>query len=115
MRTKHGPASKKRKKKVLEYAEGFRGKRANVYRRANESVRRALRYAYRDRRRKKREFRSLWVLRINAAARERNITYREFIHGLREKNVVISRDMLAHLAAEEPTAFDKLVTIVKKK
>lgn len=115
MKTKHSTARKKRKKKVLALAKGYWGKRSKVYRRAQETVRRALVYAYRDRRRKKREFRSLWITRINAAARARGLTYREFIYGLKEANIALSRDILAHLAAEEPQVFDKLVEIVKSK
>jgi large subunit ribosomal protein L20 len=115
MRTKHSPAARKRKKKVLKLAQGYRSKRSKVYRRAQETVRRALRYAYRDRKQKKREFRSLWVIRINAAVRERGLTYNQFIHGLKENNISLSRDILAHLAAEEPTVFDKLIAAVKGK
>lgn len=115
MKTKHSVARKKRKKKILSHTKGYWGKRANVYRRALETLRRGLVYAYRDRRRKKREFRSLWITRINAAARERGVTYKEFIHELKEKNIALSRDMLALLAAEEPAAFDALVETVKEK
>jgi large subunit ribosomal protein L20 len=115
MRARHTVASKKRKKKILKLAKGFWGKRSKVIVRAKESVRKALVYAYRDRRRKKREFRSLWITRINAAARERGLTYREFIHGLKKKNIILSRDMLASLACEEPKVFDKLVEMAKGK
>lgn len=115
MKTKHATASKKRKKKTLKLAKGYRGKRSKVYRRARESVRRALVYAYRDRRRKKREFRALWITRINAAARTRGLTYREFMHGLKQENISLTRDILASLAAEEPRVFDKLVEIIKSK
>ena len=115
MRTAHSVASRKRKKKVLASAKGWWGKRSTVYRRAMEAMRRAYSYAYRDRRRKKREFRALWITRINAAARERGTTYREFMHGLKEKNIILSRDILAHLACEELKAFDVLAQLTKGK
>jgi len=115
MKTKHAVASRKRKKKVLEQAKGYWGRRSKNYRRAIETVRRAGAYAYRDRRRKKREFRSLWITRINAAVRERGLSYREFIHRLKEHNISLSRDSLAMLAAEEPKVFDQLVEELKEK
>ncbi len=114
MRTKHSVAARKRKKKIFKLTKGYWGKRKNVLRRAKETLRRALVYAYRDRKRRKREFRRLWITRINAAARERGLTYREFIHGLKKRNVALSRDILAHLACEEPQAFDRLVEMVKE-
>ena len=115
MKTNNAPASRKKRKKVLKAAKGYWGKRSNVYRRAMETLRRAYVYAYRDRRRKKREFRSLWIIRINAAVRERGMTYREFIHGLKENNILLSRDILAQLAADEPEAFGELVETIKSK
>lgn len=114
MKTSFAVAAKKRKKKVFSQTKGFWGKRANVYRRAIETLRRGLAYAYRDRRVKKREFRALWITRINAAAREQGLNYGEFMHALKKKNITLSRDILAMLAAEEPTAFAKLVEAVKK-
>jgi len=113
MKTSHSVAAKKRKKKLFSLTKGFWGKRGNVYRRAVETLRRGLAYAYRDRRNKKREFRSLWITRINAASRARGLGYRELIHGLKKNNIILSRDMLALLAAEQPEAFDKLVETVK--
>lgn len=113
MKTKRSVAGRKRRKKVLKLAKGYWGERSKRYRRAIESTRRALAYAYRDRRTKKREFRSLWIIRINAAVRNRGLTYRAFISGLKNKNILLSRDTLAQLASEEPGAFDKLVEIVK--
>ncbi|MDD5585155.1 MAG: 50S ribosomal protein L20, partial [Candidatus Omnitrophica bacterium] len=109
MRVTHGVASKKRHKKVLKRAKGYWGKRSKLYRRAVETVRRALVYGYRDRRAKKREFRSLWITRLNAASRERGLTYRELIHGLKLKKIALSRDVLAKIAAEYPETFDKIV------
>ncbi|MBU1121083.1 MAG: 50S ribosomal protein L20 [Candidatus Omnitrophota bacterium] len=113
MRVKHAVSSKKRKKKVLEAAKGYWGERSKKFRRAVETVKRALSYAYRDRRNKKREFRSLWITRINAASTERGIPYRTFIHKLKEKNIILSRDILAKIAAEHAEAFDKIVETVK--
>ncbi|MCD6583924.1 MAG: 50S ribosomal protein L20 [Candidatus Omnitrophica bacterium] len=113
MRARHSPASRKRKKKVLKLAKGYWGKRSKVYRRALESLRRAYVYAYRDRKRKKREIRRLWITRINAGVREKGITYHEFINRLKKKNIFLSRDILAHLACEEKEVFDKLIEIAK--
>lgn len=109
MRVTHGVAARKRKKKILELAKGARGERSKKYRRAIETVRRGLVYAYRDRRIKKRVFRSLWITRLNAAARERGMHYRGLIHGLKEKNIILSRDILAKVAAEHPRVFDEIV------
>lgn len=113
MKAKNAVASRKRKKKVLKQAKGFWGDRSKQYRRARETTRRALAYAYRDRRNKKRVFRSLWIVRINAAAKERGISYREFISGLKKKDILLSRDILAQIAVEDPQAFDALVEAVK--
>ncbi|MFA7677544.1 MAG: 50S ribosomal protein L20 [Candidatus Omnitrophota bacterium] len=115
MKTKHSVAARKRKKKVLEQAKGFWGERSTKYRRAIETLRRAYSYAYRDRRAKKREFRSLWITRIGAAAMARGISYRELIHGLKEKEILLSRDILAKLGAEHPLVFDKIVEVIKHK
>jgi large subunit ribosomal protein L20 len=115
MRVKHSPASRKRKKKILKLAKGYWGERSKRYRRAIETVRRALVYSYRDRRTKKREFRRLWIARINAAVRERGLTYREFIHLLKENKINLSRDILAKIAAEYPSVFEKIVKKVKEK
>ncbi|MCP4653061.1 MAG: 50S ribosomal protein L20 [Candidatus Omnitrophica bacterium] len=109
MKVKHSVASRKRTKKVLKAASGYWGERSKRYRRAVETLRRAYAYAYRDRRVKKREFRALWITRINAAARQRGVAYRELICGLKEKNMIFSRDILAVLAAEFPEIFDKIV------
>jgi len=115
MKTKHAAARKTKKKKVLKQAKGYRGKRSKVLRRAKESVRRALAYSYRDRKQKKRTYRGLWIVRINAAVRGRGLSYREFIHRLKENDILLSRDMLAYLASEKPEAFDALVEEVKQK
>ena len=113
MKTNHAVASRKRKKKVLQAAKGYWGERSKKYRRAIETLRRALVYAYRDRRTKKRLFRSLWITRLNAAVRERGLSYREFIHKLKEKDILLSRNILAKIAAEYPDVFDKIVETVK--
>jgi len=114
MKVKHSVASRRRKKKVLKNARGWWGERSRKYRRAVETLRRAWSYAYRDRRQKKRVFRSLWISRINAGVREEGLTYHEFINKLKKKNILLSRDMLAKLASEEPSAFKRLVEIVKE-
>jgi len=113
MRVKHAVAARKRKKKVLKAAKGYWGERSKKYRRAIETLRRAYAYAYRDRRTKKRNFRSLWITRINAAVTERGLSYRKFIHALSEKKIMLSRDVLAKIAAEHPDVFDKIVEKVK--
>lgn len=107
-------ASKQRRKKVLKLAKGFRGKRKNTYRAAKNAVIKALSYAYRDRKAKKREFRQLWIARINAAARLYEISYSKLIHGLKVANVDIDRKMLADIAANHTAEFEKLVNIAKE-
>jgi large subunit ribosomal protein L20 len=114
MRATNNSASRARRKKVKKIAKGFWGARSKHYRRIRENVRRALAYAYRDRRTKKREFRSLWIKRINAACRQRGTSYRLFISALKKNNIILSRNILAKLAAEEPDAFDELVNLAKK-
>ncbi|MFH1772606.1 MAG: 50S ribosomal protein L20 [Candidatus Omnitrophota bacterium] len=113
MRTKHAVPKKKRRKKILKAAKGYWGDRSKNYRRTIESVRRAWAYSYRDRRAKKREFRSLWIMRINAAAREKGWTYRGLINGLKKNNIILSRDILAQIAAQHPVTFDKIVETAK--
>lgn len=112
-RTAHSVSRKKRVKKILKLAKGARFKRSKHIRRAKETVKRALAYAYRDRRVKKREFRSLWITRLNAAVRERGLKYNEFINALKKNNIELSRNMLSRLAIEEPKAFDQLVEVAK--
>ncbi len=109
MKTKHSVASRKRKKKVLEQTKGYWGQRKNIYRRAIETLRRAYAYAYRDRRVKKREFRSLWITRINAALKQEGLSYGTFMHALKEKEILLSRDVLAQLAAEHPEVFKEVI------
>jgi len=112
-RVKRGVTARARHKKVLEQAKGFRGRRGNVYRIAKEAVMKAGQYAYRDRRQKKREFRALWIARINAAARINGTTYSELIAGLKTAGCTLDRKVLADLAARDPKAFGQLVELVR--
>jgi large subunit ribosomal protein L20 len=108
-RVKGGPQTRQRRKKVLKQAKGYWGGRHRLYRTANETVTRALAFAYRDRRAKKREFRSLWILRINAACRAHGVAYSVFMNGLRKAGVLLDRKVLADLAASDPAAFGRLI------
>ncbi len=112
-RVKRGVTARARHKKVLERAKGYRGRRGNVYRVAVQAVMRAGQYAYRDRRTKKRVFRSLWIARINAAAREHGITYSVFINGLNKASIGLDRKVLADLAVNDKPAFAAIVGQVK--
>jgi large subunit ribosomal protein L20 len=113
-RVKTTVARLKRRNKILSAAKGARGGRSKLYKTAKETVERALRYAYRDRRSKKREFRSLWIVRINAAAREHDLSYSRFMAGLKDAGVVINRKVLADLAVSDPAAFGELAAVAKK-
>jgi len=104
-RVKRGVQSKRRHKKVLKQARGYRGNRSRTFKVANQAVNRAGQYAYRDRRQKKRVFRSLWVIRINAAARENGLSYSKFISGLKKANINLDRKTLADLAVNDKQAF----------
>jgi large subunit ribosomal protein L20 len=108
-RTKGGPKTRQRRKKVLKQAKGYWGGRRRLYKSANETVTRALAFAYRDRRAKKREFRSLWILRINAACRALGISYSAFASGLKKAGIGLDRKILAELAVNDPAAFGRLV------
>jgi large subunit ribosomal protein L20 len=112
-RVKRGVTARARHKKVLEQAKGFRGRRGNVYRIAKEAVMKAGQYAYRDRRQKKREFRALWIARINAAARELGMTYSVFMNGLTKAEIDIDRKVLADLAVHDRAAFAKIAEQAK--
>ena len=114
MRAKHAVPARRRTKKLLARAKGFRGERKNRKSRVAETLRRAGVYSYRDRRNKKRDIRSLWIVRLNAAARERGSTYRDLIAGMKKNNIVISRDVLAFIAAEHPKAFDVVFAAISK-
>ena len=112
-RVKRGVTARARHKKVLKQAKGFRGRRKNVYRVAKQAVMKAGQYAYRDRRQKKRQFRALWIARINAAARELGMSYSTFMSGLKRANIDIDRKVLADLAVADKAAFAKIATQVK--
>jgi large subunit ribosomal protein L20 len=109
MRVKKGFKARRRRNRVLKLAKGFRGRRKNCYRRANQAVERALNYSTRDRRRKRREFRALWIVRINAAARLNGTTYSKLVAGLRKAGVDLDRKILADLAAALPGDFAAVV------
>ncbi len=113
-RTKHSVASRKRKKKVLKQAKGFTGGRGNLYRSAREAVDRALSYAYRDRRARKRDFRKLWIARINAAARMNGLSYSRFINGLKKSDIEINRKQLSEIAVNDSEGFTRLADIAKE-
>jgi len=106
-------AAKKRKKRVLEAAKGYRADRSKRFRRAKETLNRAMRYSTRDRKARKRMFRQLWITRINAATRAQGVLYKDFIAGLKKKNILLSRDILAELAVHEPKVFAKIVETAK--
>ncbi len=113
-KVKHSTTTRARKKKVLKQAKGFWGDRSKQFQQARRALMHALVYAYRDRRVKKREFRSLWITRINAACRQQGITYSAFMQGLKKANVSIDRKILADIAVRDNGAFSKLVEIAKK-
>jgi large subunit ribosomal protein L20 len=108
-RARNNVAAKKRHKKLLKMAKGYRLSRGKLYTVAKDQVEKGLQYAYRDRKAKKRHFRSLWIVRINAACRENGISYSKFMNGLKAKNIDLNRKALAHLAMHEPGAFEALV------
>ena len=113
-RVKNSVASRERKRKVLKRASGFRGGRSKLIRTAKEAVDKALKHSYRDRRARKRDFRRLWISRINAAARIHNLSYSRFIDGLKKAGVQVNRKMLADLAVRDPNAFAELVRIANQ-
>ena len=104
----------KKRKRILKLAKGYRGGRSKLYRTASETVLRAQRYAFRDRRVHKREMRSLWITRIGAACRERDFNYSRFIQGLTAASVELNRKMLSEIAVNDPKGFDELVEVAKK-
>ena len=112
-RVKGGFVTRRRRKKILKLAKGFRGQRSKLFRSAKNAVIKSLTYAYRDRRRRKRDFRRLWVIRINAAVREYGLSYSRFIYGLHLANISLDRKILSHLAIEDNQAFAKIVESVK--
>jgi large subunit ribosomal protein L20 len=114
-RVKRGVTAHARHKKVIDAAKGFRGRRGNVYRIAKEAVMKAGQYAYRDRRQKKRDFRGLWIARINAAARELGLTYSVLMNGLKKAEIEVDRKVLADLAVADKAAFAKIAGQAKAK
>jgi len=113
-RVKRGTNRRDRRRKVLKLAKGFRGTKSKLYRAAKESVDRALLYAYRDRRTRKRDFRRLWIIRIGAAARSNGMSYSTFMAGLSKSDVALDRKQLAELALHDEKAFAELVDVAKK-
>jgi large subunit ribosomal protein L20 len=112
-RVKRGVTARARHKKIIDLAKGYRGRRGNVYRIAKQAVMKAGQYAYRDRRNKKRDFRSLWIVRINAAVRELDMSYSVFIAGLKKAAIDIDRKVLADLAVHDRPAFNKIAEQAK--
>ena len=112
-RSVNSVAKRARRKKVLKQAKGYFGRRKNVWTIAKNAVEKGLQYAYRDRRTKKRNFRALWIMRINAAARLNGLTYSEFINKLKSNNIEINRKILADLAVNNPDAFKELIKKIK--
>lgn len=112
-RAKYAVPSKRRRKKILKQAKGYRGAKSKLLRSAAESVDKALQYAYRDRRARKREFRQLWIARINAAVRMNGMSYSTFINGLKKNNVEVNRKVLADLAISDPDAIKNLVQLAQ--
>ncbi|MFO7718028.1 MAG: 50S ribosomal protein L20 [Thermodesulfobacteriota bacterium] len=115
MRVKRGVTAHRRHKKYLKMAKGFRGSRHRLYRTAREAVEKSLCYAYRDRRQKKRDFRKLWIQRINAAARENGLSYSRLMNGLKKSGVELNRKILADLAVKDKHGFSKVAELAKEK
>jgi large subunit ribosomal protein L20 len=113
MRVKRGTVSRQRHKKILKLAKGFRGTRSKLFKVANQAVMKSLKYAYRDRRNKKRDLRRLWIARINAAARQHGLSYSRFINGVQKAGINLNRKLLADLAARDAAAFAVLAEKVK--
>ena len=112
-KVKHAVATRKHKKRVMKAAEGQWGGRSRFYKRAKESVAKGMKYSYRDRKAKKRDFRSLWIVRINAACKEHGTTYSKFITGLKKIKVTLDRKVLADIAVTDKKVFAKLIEAVK--
>lgn len=113
-RVKRGFVARRRRNKILKLAKGYYGAKSKLFRPANEQVLKSLAYAYRDRRNRKRDFRKLWIARINAAARQNGMSYSRFIAGLKANGVEINRKILADLAVNDAEAFKQLVAVAKK-
>ena len=115
MRVKRGFKARRRRKKVLKLAKGFRGGHSKLFRTAADTVDRSLNYAYRDRRQRKRDFRRLWIARINAAARMNKLSYSKFIQGLKRAKIDLDRKVLAELAISDPAGFAKIAELATQK
>jgi large subunit ribosomal protein L20 len=113
-RAKNAVARKRRKRKVLKAAKGYYGRKHSSYRLANEQVMRSGYYAYRDRRTRKRDFRRLWIIRINAAARKEGLSYSQFMHGLQSAGVEVNRKVLADIAVNDPEGFRRFVELARE-
>ncbi len=113
-RVKRGNVARKRRKKILKLAKGFRGSHSSLFRTANQQVMKALRNAYRDRRKRKRDFRALWIARINAASRQHGLSYSQFIGKLKKANIEINRKMLSQMAILDPTGFTKVLELASQ-
>jgi large subunit ribosomal protein L20 len=112
-RVKRGNVSRQRHKKILKLAKGFRESRSKIFKVANQAVMKSLKYAYRDRRNRRRELRRLWIARINAAVRQEGLSYSRFVHGLELAGITLNRKILADLAVREPAAFQKIAEQAK--
>ena len=112
-RVKRGVTARKKRRKILKLAKGFFGARSRLIRTATEAVNKALKYAYRDRRARKRDFRQLWIARINAAARSNNISYSRLISGMKKAEIELDRKILAELAVNDPQGFAQIVVMAK--
>jgi large subunit ribosomal protein L20 len=112
-RVKRSVHAKKKRREVLEAAKGYRGLKKNSYRKAKEQMLKSLSYAYRDRRVRKRDFRRLWIIRINAGARTHGLSYNQFMHGLRKAEIELDRKVLADIAVSDPKAFEALAEAAK--
>ncbi len=113
-RVKRGNVARKRRKKILKLAKGFRGSHHRLFRTANQQVMKALRNAYADRRKRKRDFRRLWITRINAAARMHGMSYSQLMGGLKKADILLNRKMLAQMAVLDPAGFDQVLQIVSQ-
>ena len=114
-RVKRGVAARKRRNRVLSQAKGYYGARSRLLKTAREAVEKGWQYAYRDRKQRKRQFRALWITRINAGAREHGLSYSRFVHGLERAGVEVDRKILAQLAVSDPKAFGELAELAKSK
>lgn len=113
-RVKRGNVARKRRKKILKLAKGFRGSHSTLFRTANQQVMKALRNAYRDRKKRKRDFRRLWITRINAAARQHGLSYSQLIGNLKKANILLNRKMLAQMAILDPSGFSKVAELASQ-